>query len=363
MHAIVACRSSISVADGSRVDDPDATVRLERPVEAEPRPTLPPTPVSSARSVALVAGGGVLVLAAAGTAVWFWLHAGPAEPPPKADAVTLAPPAGPVVAVLPVAPPRVLAPVAPPPPAFRPVEATEDTIRAHRASEPTLFTLADNPRVFVVDFPDLDRQAAALNRVAALIEKYGAPRDRVLDDADLAIAIARSGETPATYYYGHNYRGRDIERFFALAGRDGITLTPEERWLHEQVTRIRAQLPPGEEFAIVSVPGIEARVDASMRRAILHHELGHGHFFTNPGFAAHVARVWREVFTEPERARFRAFLQSEGYDPTQEEVMLNEAMAYLIFTPDPRFFTPAHAGLDEARAEVLRAALREGAPL
>ena len=43
MHAIVACRSSISVADGFRVDDPDATVRLGRPVEAEPRPTLPHT--------------------------------------------------------------------------------------------------------------------------------------------------------------------------------------------------------------------------------------------------------------------------------------------------------------------------------
>ena len=42
--------------------------------------------------------------------------------------------------------------------------------------------------------------------------------------------------------------------------------------------------------------------------------------------------------------------------------MLNEAMAYLIFTPDARFFTPAHAGLDDARAEALRAALRAGAP-
>ena len=75
-----------------------------------------------------------------------------------------------------------------------------------------------------------------------------------------------------------------------------------------------------------------------------------------------MSRVWREVFTEAERARFRAFLQREGYDPSLEEVMMNEAMAYLIFTPDARFFTPAHAGLDEAWAEALRAALRVGAP-
>jgi hypothetical protein len=214
----------------------------------------------------------------------------------------------------------------------------------------------------VADFLELDQQGAGLNRIAALIEKAGTPRDRVLDDAELAAAIASSGETPATYYYGHNYRGRDIEHFFVLAERDGVTLTPEERWLREQIASIRAQLSAGQEFAVVSVPGIDARVDASMRDAILHHELGHGHFFTNPAFAAHVAKVWRDVFTEAERARFRAFLQSEGYDPAQEEVMLNEAMAYLIFTPDARFFTPAHAGLDEARADTLRAALRDGAP-
>ncbi len=49
-----------------------------------------------------------------------------------------------------------------------PAVATEDEIRAHRATEPTLFALAANPRVFVADFPDLDLQASALNRVAAL---------------------------------------------------------------------------------------------------------------------------------------------------------------------------------------------------
>lgn len=240
--------------------------------------------------------------------------------------------------------------------------ASEEAIRDHRATAPTLFRLAENPRVFVVDFPDLDSQGATFNRVAALIEKAGQPRDRVLDDAALATAIARSGDTAATYYYGHNYRGRDLERFFALADRGGVGLNEQERWLRGELARIRAALPPGAEFAVVSVPGIEPRVDAAMRRAILHHEVGHGHFFTNPAFALHVVEVWRDVFTEQERARFRAFLEREGYDPSIEEVMVNEAMAYLLYTPDARFFSPAHVGLDDARAEELRAALRAGAP-
>ena len=128
-------------------------------------------------------------------------------------------------------------------------------------------------------------------------------------------------------------------------------LTPEETWLREEVARIRRLVPAPAEFAVVSVPGIEERVDAAMRRAILQHEIGHGHFFADARFAAHVERVWREVFTEAERAAFRAFLAREGYDPAIEEVMMNEAMAYLIFTPDPRFFQPAHAGLTDARAE------------
>jgi len=259
------------------------------------------------------------------------------------------------------APPNPATPMSPALDVGPPIAAQAD-ILAHRAGAPTLFRLEANPRIFVVDFPNLDQQGAALNRTAALVEKAGLPRDRVLDDAALAAAIARAGDTPGTYFYGHNSRGRDLERFFALAERDSIRLTAEETWLRGQIARIRRLLPAPAEFAIVSVPGIEGRVDAAMRRAILQHEIGHGHFFTDARFAAHVERVWRETFTEAERAAFRAFLEREGYDPAIEEVMMNEAMAYLIVTPDPRFFTPSHAGLTDARADALRAALRLGAP-
>ncbi len=339
------------------MNDPDATVRLERPGTALPPPRPPAAPAAGGRLLILAgAVGGVLL--AAGAGVWFWLtrDTAPPEPPPKPDTVVeaLPSPATPA-AIVPPAPPAL-------PLALSIPIATEEAIRAHRSGEPAMFRLVENPHVFVADFPTLDLQGSALNRVAALVEKAGTPRDRVLDQAALTAAIARAGETPATYYYGHNYRGRDLVRFFDLAARDGIALTPEETWLRDQLARIRSLLPPGTDFAVISVPGMDSRVDESMRAAILHHEIGHGHFFTNPAFAAHVERVWNDVFTEAERTRFRAFLQREGYDPTIEEVMLNEAMAYLIFTPDARFFTAAHAGLDDARAEALRAALRAGAP-
>jgi hypothetical protein len=324
------------------VTDTDPTVRL-----AAPRPlTGGGATAGRARAVPLAVAAAVLACVIGAGGAWWWVASGPPEPPPKPDAPSVPAPR-----------PAAGMPAEPGPPIL-----AQADILAHRAAAPTVFRLEANPRIFVVDFANLDQQGAAFNRVAALVEKAGQPRDRVLDDAALSAAIARSGDTPGTYYYGHNYRGRDLERFFALAERDGIRLTPEETWLRAEVARSRRLVPAPAEFAVISVPGLEERVDAAMRRAILQHEIGHGHFFTDAAFAAHVARVWHETFTEPERAAFRTFLEREGYDPGLEEVMMNEAMAYLIFTPDPRFFTPSHAGLTDARAEALRAALREGAP-
>jgi len=331
--------------------DPDATVALPRPQAVPPAGgTARPVSQAGRRCASLVVIGAALAVILAvggGAAWWFLVGGGPAEPPPKPEAASVV-----------QAPPS----IAPAPAAADPRLASVEAIFGHRATAPTIFRLAGNPRVFVVDLPDLDQQGAMFNRAAALIEKAGQPRDRVLDDAALAGAIQRSGDTPGTYYYGHNYRGRDLERFFALADRDGVRLNPAELLLRAELDRMRRATPTGEDFAVISVPGLEPRVDLAMRRAILDHEIGHGHFFTTPAFAAHVAEVWRDVFTEAERSAFRVFLEREGYDPSIEEVMMNEAMAYLIYTPDPRFFTPSHAGLTEARAEELRAALRRAAP-
>lgn len=363
--------------------DPDATVALPRPQAIAPSggKGSPPPAGGGGRKVAMLGGAVVAVLGAAGGTAWYLLGgSGPGEPPPKPETPSVATAAPPVARAASASPaaavpgptagitPAAVVAAAIPVPAPRltdepPRLASEEAIFGHRAALPTVFRLAANPRVFVIDFPDLELQGATFNRVAALVEKIGQPRDRVLGDIALASAIASSGDTPATYYYGHNYRGRELERFFALADRDGVTLNPAEQRLRDEVALLRRLVPTGEEFAVISVPGIAGQVDATMRRAILHHEIGHGHFFTNPVFAAHVARVWREVFTESERARFRAFLSREGYDPTLEEVMVNEAMAYLIFTPDERFFTPAMVGLTPQRADQLRAALRERAPL
>jgi hypothetical protein len=258
---------------------------------------------------------------------------------------------GPVVAHVPPAPPAV--------PAAPTILLMErEALLAWQPAETTLLRLADRPAVFVIAFPDLARQGRMMNRLAAFIEKARTPRDRLLDDAALAAAIAEEGLEPETYYLGHDYSLADVERFFALARSSGVALNAEERWLEARLPAIGSGAAGGPR-AIITLPAESSGFDASARRAVLEHEAGHGLYFTDPAFAAQVLRAWREVFAEADREAFRRFLKGEGYDTSQEWLMANEAMAYLVFTPDTRFFDPARdLGLDAAAAERLRAAMR-----
>jgi hypothetical protein len=305
----------------------DDTVRLPRPGAARP-----------ARAGLLRSAAALGAIGAAMAATWAWMGAAPAPPP-------VPPPLAPVAALAPAVP--LLA---------------EAELLALAPDRPSLLRLRENPGVFVLLFPDLATQGAAMNRAAALVEKAGLPRDRLLDGAELAAAIARSGDTAETWYLGHDYRSADLARFFALAERDRVALTEAEQWLREQFATAAALAGPVP-FALVSAANPGGPMDAEMRRAVLRHEIGHGHYFTLPGFAEHVQAAWRHGFSEAERAAYRAFLGREGYDTGNDELMANEAMAYTLFTPDPRLFSPGAVGLPPAAVERLRALLRSGLPL
>jgi len=120
-----------------------------------------------------------------------------------------------------VAPVAVAPPTVPPPPAssraptpaFQITTATEAEINAHVATSLSLFQLADNPWVLVLDFASLRDQGKMLNRVAAYVEKAGLPHDRVLTDSELEAAIAAQGDTIETFYYGHDYSSATLRRW------------------------------------------------------------------------------------------------------------------------------------------------------
>lgn len=228
-----------------------------------------------------------------------------------------------------------------------PALADEAALLAAPTDHFTLWRFRAAPGILVAIFPSLHAQALALNRVAAFVEKQGAPRDHVLDDGALSAAIGGSGENFDSYYYGHDYRAADLARFYATAAQDGVALRPAERSLRAALTA--AGLFSGDlSGAVITLPPRgTGLLDESGRLAILDHELAHGAYFTDPAYAAYVQGFWRRL-SDGERTAFRRFLGGEGYDTANEDLMRNETQAYLVFTGDPRMFDPARLGLPEA---------------
>ena len=193
------------------------------------------------------------MLAAAGTAVWFWLHAGPAEPPPKADAVTLAPPPGRSSRRCRSRHPG-CAPVAPPPPAFRPV-------RGHRGRHPGASRLGADPVHPGWQSPRLRRRfpgsrpsGRRAEPLAALIEVRRPRATRSRRCRPRHRHRAQQGDAGDVLLRPQLPRP-GLRAFLRAAERDGITLTPEGGGCTNRSCASGPNCRQGG-FAIVSVPGI-----------------------------------------------------------------------------------------------------------
>jgi hypothetical protein len=258
-------------------------------------------------------------------------------------------------------------PPGPPPEAVVPSDipalplATEAELAAETPRTLTLHRFAANPRILVFDFPTLRQQGMMFNRIAALVEKSGAPHDRLLSDAELAAALRQGGDTTETYYYGHDYSSRMIARFFTLADVEHVALNADETTLRG-IAAAQGLLARDAGQAIITLPALNAdgQVDDAFRRTVLHHELAHGEYFTDAAYASYVGHFYHDVLDLHERAAFSRFLGSQAYDTAIEDLMANEMQAYLVFTPDQRIFNPAVVGLDAATISRLRAAFVAG---
>jgi len=226
--------------------------------------------------------------------------------------------------------------------------ADEAALLAAPTDHLTLWRFSADPDILVAIFPTLHAQAMALNRVATFVERPGVPRDHVLDDGALRAVIGQGADGFDTYYYGHDYRAADLARFFATAARDGVNLHPAERELKARL-KAAGLFKPRSPLALISLPPHgTGLLDDAGRATILDHELSHGAYFTDPRYAAYVVGFWNGL-TDTERSAFRRYLGAQGYDTANDDLMRNEAQAYLVFTADPRMFDSARLGLPEAR--------------
>lgn len=232
--------------------------------------------------------------------------------------------------------------------------------------------LRGNPAVLVIEFPGLLAQGQAMNRIAALLEKNGASRERVLGDAELQALIRANGDNASTFYLGHDYEAEGLARFFNLARSQGVSLAPAELRLRQLLldARLLAEAGQGPERALratgpgalVSFSAAQAddpsttpdeSMDERRRVSVLRHELSHGEFFTNAAYRAHCWNFWRRL-NDAERASWRRYLRKLGYDSANETLMVNETQALLMHTPDTRDFDAAALGVTMTDLEAMR---------
>lgn len=316
-----------------------------------------PPPAAPKRSWTVIGVGVAAVGAVAAGLAWFALS-GPGNVPERAPiARAVATPKPPLVQLARRS--------------FTVTSATEQQILDHvpqagpngGPAPVTVFHFIPNPGILVLDFASLRDQGLMLNRTAAFVEKAGLPHDHLLDDTDLAAAIKASGDTPETYYYGHDYGHPSMTRFFAEADRENIALSDQEQSLRD-LLRQEGWFDANARQALISIPqaGADEHVTMSARATILRHELSHGEYFTDPAYAAFVHHFWEHTLTAAERDHIRAYLLTLGYDTSLEEVMENEAQAYLMFTENPEFFEPSMVGMSAERLAEIRAGFHAAMP-
>ncbi len=249
------------------------------------------------------------------------------------------------------------------------------TILNSRNNGLVVWQYADNANIYVFDFPNLTQQGRTFNRVTHLTEQFNEPYKRVLSIDEILKYMEAVRRTQADFAFGHDVLVSELVLFFNLAERDKLELFAEEVVLRDfaigqglmKVWRgIYQALKP--DVVILSIPQIqekrenEPRVSELARRAIFTHEISHGEYYANPYYAKYCQRFWFQVLNDEQREVFKNFLSKYNYAVNEEELLINEMQAYLLFTPDPNSFSAKRLGIKEEELEAMRNAFRKGKP-
>jgi hypothetical protein len=258
---------------------------------------------------------------------------------------------------------------------WSPVPGDYQTILKAKSGAVTVWRLVENPEVLVIDFPTLAQQGHAFNRITQLTEQFAEGHKRVLTGDEFRKYLESIRRSDSTFAFGHDVLVSELALFYNLADRDKIELSPEEATLREFLVEqgllrswrgINQALKP--DTVLVTVPQTRERGDGEpkinelARRAILLHELSHGEFYSNPYYAKYCRKFWSETLTDNQREAFTKFLSKYNYSINQDELLINEMQAYLIFTPDPNSFSAAKLGVEESELAEIRNAFRRGRP-
>lgn len=255
------------------------------------------------------------------------------------------------------------------------IPGTYTEILTNKTEQVMVFTYQGKNNITIIDFPTLAEQGQMFNRIIAFFELSDVKNQKVLNDKELAQLIQSIGRTRETLAYGNNFEVAKLVIFFNYVRDSDIQLNAEELALRKHLLDRRliqlrdnfyqSTAPSG--AVVLSIPQITTEnqvfsVTDLARSTILSHEMSHGEYSTNPTYREFCQIFWHSVMTKEQRAAFRKFLSDNDYNPKNEELMITETQAYLMYTTDPRAFSPEKVGLSAEAIATLRKQFLQGFP-
>lgn len=209
-----------------------------------------------------------------------------------------------------------------------------------RNEEFEIYSWSSFPEILILDCLDYDVQNRFFRRLAFFVEKNGY-KGKLLSNAELKGKHA---------WNAHDYRPYDLAEFYNLVARRNFTIYPEEALLRTLLISngILIQdedgtLYPGQ-GAVLS---ISRESSEALRYRFFVHESSHGIYFISFEYREFVRNLW-ESMDEEDRDMWRFFLGWYGYDPDEEDLMINEFQAYLMQQSSdeaPGYFGPRMSSL------------------
>lgn len=252
----------------------------------------------------------------------------------------------------------------------------QDQIVSAKSSERTFYWLHGNPRVLVLDMPNVEDQSRVFARFVIFIERSSAPRHRILSVEDVLKWRLDNKETLATLTIGNNIRGNDFAQFFNTARMQGEPITEDEKWIldrlieHDVITAVGdgyENVAP--EKIVISVPQVSkiegctaCTITPLKRDLILRHELAHARFVTDQVYRHYVWWFWHNILTPQQRTDISKYLRTLGYDLGAPDMLVNEMQAFLIHTPESEYFASRAAGFTQKQLAALHDAFQKHYP-
>ncbi|MCX7180880.1 MAG: hypothetical protein NTX56_19635, partial [Proteobacteria bacterium] len=227
----------------------------------------------------------------------------------------------------------------------QPVNANFSQIVNNRSGQLAVWRYADNPSIYVFDFPGLAYQGRSFNRITQFTEQQTTESyPRVLTEQEMAMRLAATKRSESDFAFGHDVMVHELVQFFNFAQRDKVPLNPDETAVRDFLVA-QGMMRDWRGFwqavepnnVILSIPQTQEKsagqplINSTARYAILLHEMAHAEYYTNAYYTQYCQRFWQESLSDAQREAFKTFLGKYNYATGSEALVINETQAYLMF--------------------------------